>query len=105
MQLKERLHDDVKYISGKVWESFEMQTALRLQQVCLRTLIVEMHAYKEKGYLVHGTPKQEYRYFCETCIRDGKFIRSVADAYPALLRCMEERIDSLAGFMSRCRIF
>lgn len=98
LQLKEKLRDDVKYISGKVWESFEMQIALHLQQVCLRTLIVEMHAYKEKGYLVNGTPKQEYRYFCETCIRDGVFIQSVADAYPVLLRCVEERIDSFVGF-------
>lgn len=98
LQLKKRLHDDVKYISDKVWESFGLQTAMHLQSVCLRTLIVEIHAYKEKGCLGQGTPEQEYQYFCKDCIKDRKFLQSVMDTYPVLLRCIEERIDCFVSF-------
>lgn len=98
LRLKERLRDDAGYIADKVWESFWRQTAAHLQSICLRTLIVEMHAYKENGRLKQGTPEQEYQYFCEACVTDRSFFLSIMDTYPALLRCTEERIDSLVDF-------
>ncbi len=98
LRLKERLGDAADYIADKVWESFWLQTAAQLQSICLRTLIVEMHTYKEKGRLKLGTPEQEYQYFCEACVTDRSFFLHIMDTYPALLRCIEERIDSFVDF-------
>ncbi len=98
LRLREKLCGETSYLSEKAMHRFEDQIAIHLQAICMRTLIVEMHAYKADGRLGDGTPEQEYKYFCQVCLRDRAFFQKILNFYPVLLRCMEERIESSVEF-------
>lgn len=43
---------------------FGIHLAFQLQNICLRTLVSEMHSYKQRGLLSGKDGKEEYSYFC-----------------------------------------
>ena len=47
-------------VEEMLYEAFEDVLAIRLQNIALRTLIAELHSYKQKGNLSGETSEQEY---------------------------------------------
>lgn len=97
-ELKQRTIRSRQHVADKVYEQFGKQVAMHLQTICIRTLIVEMHTYKEKGLLIQGTPEEEYYFFCEVCVKKRKFLTDMMEKYPAFIWCIEERINRLVDF-------
>ena len=62
---------------------------IRLQNIALRTLIAELHSYKQKGNLSGETSEQEYESFCKIC-GSREFFGHISETYPVLIRCLKE---------------
>lgn len=77
---------------------FSIHLAFQLQNICLRTLISEMHTYKQKGLLSGKDGKEEYNYFCGQIVGSVSFGESVFTRFPVLCRCVEEKAGSLASY-------
>lgn len=84
------------------WESifpdFKEQLALRLQNLCIRTLIVEMHVCDGRGELDGRDSQEKYEYFCKEIIKKEEFIRRTFKDYPVLRQCIEEAVENMAAF-------
>lgn len=91
-EFKRQLHTGKEQITSDVYEDFGDELAVRLQNIALRTLIAEMHGYKQRGMLKGVDSKEEYQDFCRICGRK-EFFYYIADTYPVLSRCIRERIE------------
>lgn len=91
-EFKRQLHTGKEQITSGVYEDFGNELAVRLQNIALRTLIAEMHGYKQRGMLKGADSKGEYQDFCRICGRK-EFFYYIADTYPVLSRCIRERIE------------
>lgn len=96
MQGKEELISWIKkledYVEKGVCEDFSDELAVRLQNIALRTLIAEMHDYKNNKTLNGDDPKSQYQDFCR--ISGGKeFFCHIVETYPVLIRCIRERME------------
>lgn len=80
--------------SGVPCEYLEQQ----LEAICLRTLIVEMHRYKNSHLLKGKNSKEEYLYFCREFIGKPEFIDSCFARYPELYRCIQEKIQFIKNY-------
>lgn len=76
------------------YEYFEQQ----LQSICLRTLITELHQYKDKHLLKGENPREEYLYFCRKVVGKQEFIDSCLERYPELYRCVQEKIRFITEY-------
>ena len=65
----------------------------QLQAICLRTLITEMHQYKENHLLKGKNSREEYLYFCREIAGKREFINYCFEKYPELYRCVKEKIQ------------
>lgn len=72
--------------------------AQQLQAICLRTLIAEMHQYKDKHLLKGQNSQEEYLYFCREVIGKQKFIDACFEKYPELYRCVQEKIQFVTDY-------
>lgn len=79
-------------------QDFSIHLAFQLQNICLRTLISEMHSYKQKGLLSGRDKKEEYNYFCRQIAGSVSFGESLFTHFPILCRCVEEKVRSLASY-------
>lgn len=77
---------------------FGIHLAFQLQNICLRTLVSEMHSYKQRGLLSGKNEKEEYSYFCGHIVGSTKFENELFTQYPVLCRCVEEKAESLASY-------
>ena len=77
---------------------FGIHLAFQLQNICLRTLVSEMHSYKQRGLLSGKDEKEEYSYFCGHIVGSTKFENELFTQYPVLCRCVEEKTESLAAY-------
>ena len=91
-EFKRQLHTGKEQITSGVYEDFGNELAVRLQNMALRTLIAEMHGYKQRGMLKGADSKEEYQDFCRICGRK-EFFYYIAATYPVLIRCIRERIE------------
>ena len=91
-EFKRQLNTGKEQIAPGVYEDFRDELAVRLQNIALRTLIAEMHGYKQRGMLKGADSKEEYQDFCRICGRK-EFFYYIADTYPVLSRCIRERIE------------
>lgn len=91
-EFKRQLNTGKEQITSGVYEDFGDELAVRLQNIALRTLIAEMHGYKQRGMLKGADSKEEYQDFCRICGRK-EFFYYIADTYPVLSRCIRERIE------------
>ena len=76
-------------VEEMLYEAFEDVLAIRLQNIALRTLIAELHSYKQKGNLSGETSEQEYESFCKIC-GSREFFGHISETYPVLIRCLKE---------------
>lgn len=77
---------------------FGIHLVFQLQNICLRTLISEMHSYKQKGLLPGKNEKEEYNYFCSQIAGNVSFGESLFARFPVLCRCVEEKAGFLASY-------
>lgn len=87
-----------KNIHEGIFPDFKEQLALRLQNICVRTLIVEMHDYDNRGKLKGKDSREKYEYFCKEIIKKEEFIKGTFARYPVLRRCTEEAVNNMAVF-------
>ena len=70
----------------------------QLQPICLRTLIVEMHRYKDSHLLKGENSREEYLYFCREIAGKREFIDYCFEKYPELYRCVREKIQFVLNY-------
>lgn len=94
-------------LQQKVWDKntlesifpdFKEQLAHRLQKICIRSLIVEMHDYDNRGDLKGKDSKEKYEYFCKEIIEKKEFKQRTFARYPVLHQCTEEAMGNMAAF-------
>ena len=90
--LKNKLETKKEYITVSVYSSFERYLAKDLQDICIRTLISEMHLYKNNGLLLGNNSDEEYNYFCKSVINNSKFLDYLWNKYPVLKRIVFKKI-------------
>ena len=76
-------------VEEMLYEAFEDVLAIRLQNIAFRTLIAELHSYKQKGNLSGETSEQEDESFCKIC-GSREFFGHISETYPVLIRCLKE---------------
>ena len=64
-----------------------------LQAICLRTLIAELHQYKDNHLLKGKNSREEYLFFCNEIAGRIEFIDYCFERYPELYRCVKEKIQ------------
>lgn len=63
----------------------------KLDHICIRTLIYEIHMCKSRGELEGGDARKEYAYFCRN-ILNSEWRRKLEEKYPLLKRSAYETI-------------
>lgn len=86
------------YFVETIYQDFSHSCAKRLQAVCVRTLTIRMHEYKERGRLKGKSPREEYEYFCFQIIGKKEFVKETFQLFPVLYRIVEEIVE----FMVQC---
>jgi len=81
-----------------IFPDFKEQLAHRLQKLCIRTLIVEMHDYDNRGGLKGKDSKEKYEYFCKEIIKKEEFLQRTFACYPVLCQCTEEAVKNMVAF-------
>lgn len=79
--------------SPKLCESYLLSLLCRLEHICVRTLIYEIHRCKDKGELKGSDAREEYKYFCHK-IMTPQWNRQLEKEYPLLKRSIYEIIQS-----------
>lgn len=77
-----------------IFEDFRMQLVSHLQEICIRTLIVKMHEYEEKGLLMAEASSEKYQYFCREIVSQKNFLLEVLEQYPVLCRSIQRCIEN-----------
>lgn len=98
INLKEEIGDKRELVADSFYETIQHQLEQQLQTICLRTLIVEMHVYKENGLLRGKTSQEEYSYFCKEVIEKEDFVQKIFGKYPELQRCVKEKLKYIIDY-------
>lgn len=85
-------------ISEHVYQSLQTYLANILQEVCLRTLIAEMHLYKQQKKLQGKDEREKYEFFHSEIVGTSGFKEELFEKYPVLWRCIEEKIHQAVGY-------
>lgn len=95
-ELKRRiaLFEDVDEV---VYGDLIRDLSVRLQNISLRTLIAELHGYKEKGKLYGNSTEEEYQSFCRI-VGTREFFLHIEKTYPVLIRCITECVEKTIHF-------
>ena len=94
--LQQKVRD--KNILENIFPDFKEQLAHRLQKLCIRTLIVEIHDYDDRGDLKGKDSIEKYEYFCKEIIEKKEFIQKILVRYTVLFQCIEEAVKNMAAF-------
>lgn len=86
-----------KNILESVFSDFKEHLTIRLQNICIRTLIVEMHDYDRCGKLKGKDSREKYEYFCKEIIKK-EFMQRTFVRYPVLCQCVEETVKNMVVF-------
>lgn len=81
-----------------IYKDFCIHLVGQLQNICTRTLIAQMHFYKQKGLLRGETSGEEYEFYCTQYIGKADFYRELFDTYPVLYRCITQKCEQLVGY-------
>lgn len=87
-----------KSLSKEFIEEFEKQLENRLQEVCIRTLIVKMHEFKQQSDVIKTGGQNIYDYFCEKIIGSTEFMLQLFCDYPVLLRIIYELVEYFVNY-------
>ena len=63
-----------------------------LQQICIRTLIVIMHSYKQNGRLTGSNSKEEYNFFNKEITSKNIFVQRTFEEFPILSEIISKKI-------------
>ena len=74
-KLKSSLTDMRETYSENIYADFTQYLAEQLQEICMRTLIVEMHICKSAGKLKGENNREEYEYYCNKIV--GEMVKEV----------------------------
>ncbi len=99
-KLKRLLGTQMISLSDTIQDDFISLVSLQLQNICIRTLILQMQRYKQKNLLEGSSPSDEYLYFCEKISCDSEFIDSLFQEFPVLKRGIVEQINKTAFYFS-----
>lgn len=97
-KLKSSLTDMRETYSENIYADFTQYLAEQLQEICMRTLIVEMHICKSVGKLKGDNNREEYDYYCNEIVGKMVNIKKTFEKYPVLRRCVEKRIAYSINF-------
>lgn len=98
ISLKKRLQKFQSCYSETIYKDFSVHLCRELENMCLRTLIFEMHFYKQAEKLKGETNSQQYDFFCEKCIGKSWFYKELFEKYPVLYRCVLNRCDQMEDY-------
>lgn len=96
--LANRLEAMKDCFTEKIYRDFSYHLANELQNICIRTLIVQMHIYRQVGSLSGATPEEQYQFYCNECINKAKFYKEIFEKYPVLYRCIVEKAEKLTDY-------
>lgn len=85
---------DIEVLTNEFLKEFESQLLKRLQAICVRTLIAQMHMIEKKD----SKEEDLYVYFSEEIVGKEVFIKSIFEKYPVLHRVMLETIDNFVNY-------
>lgn len=97
-RLKKALEGSEGCFEQSIYDDFAFHLASQLQNICLRSLIAELNAYKTKKMLKGQDTREEYRYFCEEIVGKPGFKKTLFEKYPVLCRCIGERTEYLEAY-------
>lgn len=97
-RLKRRLKDMEAHFSQDIYEDFEKHLVGNFEKICLRTLIVEMHLFKDNGWLQGADSKEEYEYFCRKIVGTAEFGERLREQYPVMFRCIGEKAEQIINY-------
>ena len=86
-RLKESISDKAECFSESIYSDFSSHLAVQLQSICVRTLIAQMHYYKQIGKLKGENAEEEYDFFCHEIIGKKSFVEELFAAFPVLKVC------------------
>lgn len=98
INLKKKLNGFEKYFDSSVYRDFILHLVMQLQTICTRTLIEQMHSYKNTNKLSGETPQEEYHFFNEMYAGKSEFYNELFEQYPVLYRCIIEKVNQLEEF-------
>lgn len=81
------------YRAQELCNSYLRSLLKKLEHICIRTLIYELHMCKSRGELEGSNKKEEYIFFCGRIINSG-WRRKLEEKYPLLKRSVYEVIVS-----------
>ena len=97
-ELKSILTDMREIFTENIYADFAQYLAEQLQEICMRTLIVEMHICKSAGKLKGENNREEYDYYCNKIVGKMVNIKKMFGKYPVLRQCVEKRITYSINF-------
>lgn len=99
-KLKKCIEDKEAYFNSEIYLDFAILLSGQLQNICLRTLIVKMHEWKQKNLLEGQDAKEEYEFFCKEIIGKKEFREKVFREFPVLQQCVEEKCRQTVQFFT-----
>ena len=99
-----RINNLKQYFDENIYKDFSIHLAGQLQNICTRTLIVQMHFYKQKGLLQGENSSDEYEFYCTQYLGKAEFYRELFDAYPVLYRCIVQKCEQLVEYYAEVLI-
>lgn len=97
-----RLHDMLGEKESNIAKEVKIDLAKnlveQLQMICIRTLIKQMHTYKNKGVLQGNSSAEEYDYFCRNIVGKMEFRKTLYRNFPVLERCIKDKVEALLHY-------
>lgn len=81
-RLRENIDEKASCFSETIYLDFSLHLAEQLQFICLRTLIAQMHYYKQTGKLKGKNPEEEYDFFVGKSWEANSFRRNCLRCFP-----------------------
>ena len=97
-ELRRRICEKSAYFSEEIYADFSEHLAGQLQALCLRTLIVQMHYYKQAGKLKGEDSQEEYEFFCREVIGQKQFVGELFRSFPALKACVKKKLKYMTAY-------
>lgn len=103
-ELNLRINNLKQYFDENIYKDFSIHLAGQLQNICTRTLIAQMHFYKQKGLLQGENSSDEYEFYCTQYLGKAEFYRELFDTYPVLYRCIVQKCEQLVEYYAEVLI-
>ena len=84
-RLRENIDEKASCFSETIYSDFSLHLAEQLQSICLRTLISQIHYYKQMGKLKGKNPEEEYEFFCREIVGSQQFSEELFAMFPVFM--------------------